>query len=72
MELSSYVQPITRSTLKIKLTLTADFPWDDKVHGNQQNFWVFVEVGWFAILCLSVGFCLLLSFSLSSRLGSGD
>ncbi|EGD81008.1 ASCC3L1 protein [Salpingoeca rosetta] len=43
MELSSYVQPITRTTLRVKLTLNADFPWDDAVHGSQQSFWVFVE-----------------------------
>eukprot|EP00043_Microstomoeca_roanoka_P014404 m.142887 g.142887 ORF g.142887 m.142887 type:complete len:2149 (-) comp16005_c1_seq1:147-6593(-) len=43
MDLSSYVQPITRTTLKIRLTLTADFPWDESVHGAQQSFWVFVE-----------------------------
>eukprot|EP00730_Choanoeca_flexa_P002247 TRINITY_DN10972_c0_g1_i1.p1 TRINITY_DN10972_c0_g1~~TRINITY_DN10972_c0_g1_i1.p1 ORF type:complete len:1796 (+),score=582.18 TRINITY_DN10972_c0_g1_i1:116-5389(+) len=43
LELSSSVQPITRNTLKVLLTITPDFPWDEKVHGKQQSFWVFVE-----------------------------
>jgi len=28
------VQPITRSTLRVELTITTDFQWDDKVHGQ--------------------------------------
>lgn len=44
LELSAHVQPITRTTLKIMLTITPDFPWDDSVHGGLQSFWVFVEV----------------------------
>ena len=44
LELSSSVQPITRNTLKVMLTITPDFPWDASVHGKQQSFWVFVEV----------------------------
>ena len=44
LELSAHVQPITRTTLKIMLTITPDFPWDDTVHGGLQSFWVFVEV----------------------------
>ncbi len=31
LELSAHVQPITRSVLKIDLTITPDFQWDDKV-----------------------------------------
>eukprot|EP00049_Salpingoeca_infusionum_P013623 m.254457 g.254457 ORF g.254457 m.254457 type:complete len:2135 (+) comp15493_c9_seq1:187-6591(+) len=45
LELSSYVQPITRTTLKIMLTIVPDFPWDEKVHGALQTFWVIVEDG---------------------------
>ena len=33
LELSVHVLPITRSTLKIELTITPDFQWDDKIHG---------------------------------------
>ena len=43
MELSVHVQPITRSTLRVELTITPDFQWDDKVHGNSQAFYIFVE-----------------------------
>ena len=43
MELSVHVQPITRSTLRVELTITPDFQWDEKVHGNSQAFFIFVE-----------------------------
>jgi pre-mRNA-splicing helicase BRR2 len=44
LELSSHIQPITPTTLKIQLTITPDFQWDDKIHGNGQAFWIFVQV----------------------------
>lgn len=31
LDLSVHLQPITRSTLKVELTVTPDFQWDDKV-----------------------------------------
>lgn len=31
LELSVHLQPITRSTLKVELTITPDFQWDEKV-----------------------------------------
>ena len=43
MELSVHVQPITRSTLRVELTITPDFQWDEKVHGKSQAFYIFVE-----------------------------
>ena len=43
IELSAHVQPITRSVLKVDLTLTPDFQWDEKVHGFVQGFWIIVE-----------------------------
>merc|ERR1719238_1405634 len=43
LELSAYVQPITRSCLLVELTITPDFQWDPKVHGRAEPFWVFVE-----------------------------
>ena len=36
LDLSSHIQPVTRSTLKVELTVTPDFKWDDKVHGTSQ------------------------------------
>jgi pre-mRNA-splicing helicase BRR2 len=43
LELSAYVQPITRSCLLVELTITPDFQWDPKVHGTSEPFWILVE-----------------------------
>eukprot|EP00300_Choanocystis_sp_HF-7_P015400 c19039_g1_i4.p1 GENE.c19039_g1_i4~~c19039_g1_i4.p1 ORF type:complete len:914 (+),score=259.58 c19039_g1_i4:623-3364(+) len=43
LEVSGHVQPITRSMLKLELTITPDFKMDEKIHGNTEAFWVFVE-----------------------------
>ena len=43
LDLVSHIQPITRSTLRMELTLTPDFQWDDKVHGHSEAFWILVE-----------------------------
>jgi pre-mRNA-splicing helicase BRR2 len=43
LELSTHIQPITRSTLKVELTITPDFQWDDKIHGKAEAFWIFVK-----------------------------
>lgn len=43
LELSVHVQPITRSTLRVELTITPDFQWEEKVHGNSEAFWILVE-----------------------------
>ncbi|VEL16379.1 unnamed protein product [Protopolystoma xenopodis] len=43
LEMSVHMQPITRSTLSVELTLTPDFIWDDKTHGTAQAFWIFIE-----------------------------
>ena len=37
------MQPITRSLLRIDLTVTPDFRWDEKVHGGAESFWILVE-----------------------------
>ncbi|KAH9677828.1 DExH-box ATP-dependent RNA helicase DExH12 [Citrus sinensis] len=36
-------KPITRTVLRVELTITPDFQWDDKVHGYVELFWVIVE-----------------------------
>lgn len=41
--LAAHVQPITRTVLRVELTITPDFQWDDKVHGYVEPFWVIVE-----------------------------
>ena len=43
LELSAHIQPITRSMLRIELTLLPDFQYDIKVHGYVQLFHVIVE-----------------------------
>lgn len=36
LELATHIQPITRSTLRVELTITPDFHWDEKVHGHSE------------------------------------
>ncbi|XP_017773161.1 PREDICTED: putative U5 small nuclear ribonucleoprotein 200 kDa helicase [Nicrophorus vespilloides] len=43
LELSTHIQPITRSTLRVELTITPDFQWDEKLHGASEGFWILVE-----------------------------
>ena len=43
LELAAHVQPITRSLIKVDLTITPDFQWDEKVHGFAQAFIIIVE-----------------------------
>ena len=43
LDLHAHVQPITRSLLRVELTLTPVFKWNDIFHGTAQLFWVIVE-----------------------------
>ncbi|OXB54104.1 UNVERIFIED_CONTAM: hypothetical protein H355_013778 [Colinus virginianus] len=43
LELAAFVQPLTRTCLLVELTLTPDFQWDSKIHGNGELFWIIVE-----------------------------
>lgn len=43
LELVAHIQPITRSSLKVELTITPDFQWDEKIHGTSEAFWILVE-----------------------------
>ncbi|GBP32714.1 Putative U5 small nuclear ribonucleoprotein 200 kDa helicase [Eumeta japonica] len=43
LELATHIQPITRSTLRVELTITPDFQWDEKIHGQSEAFWILVE-----------------------------
>lgn len=43
LALAAHVQPITRTLLKVDLTITPDFKWEDKLHGYVEPFWVIVE-----------------------------
>jgi pre-mRNA-splicing helicase BRR2 len=37
LELSVHIQPITRSSLRVELTITPDFQWDEKIHDFSQG-----------------------------------
>lgn len=43
LELQAQCQPVTRSMLRVELTLTPKFEWDDAVHGRAENWWIMVE-----------------------------
>ena len=43
LDLSAHVQPITRALLKIELTITPDFEFNEEVHGFAEAFHVLVE-----------------------------
>lgn len=43
IQLQANVQPLTRAVLKVDLTVTPDFRWDEKVHGYVEPFWILVE-----------------------------
>lgn len=43
VDVQAQVQPMTRSMLRIELSITPNFEWDDSVHGAAENFWIIVE-----------------------------
>jgi len=43
LDMTASVQPITRSLLKMELTITSQFTWDEQFHGNSLAFWVIVK-----------------------------
>lgn len=43
LEVQAQVQPITRSMLRVELTITPKFEWDETVHGVAENFWIIIE-----------------------------
>uniref|UniRef100_A0A8B9HHQ3 Activating signal cointegrator 1 complex subunit 3 n=1 Tax=Astyanax mexicanus TaxID=7994 RepID=A0A8B9HHQ3_ASTMX len=41
---SASIQPITRTVLRVRLTITPDFRWNDQVHGSVgEPWWLWVE-----------------------------
>ncbi|MCJ1451852.1 DEIH-box ATPase [Mycoblastus sanguinarius] len=43
LEVQAQVQPVTRSMIRIELTITPNFDWDETVHGMSESFWILVE-----------------------------
>ncbi|KAK4686317.1 pre-mRNA-splicing helicase BRR2, partial [Tremellales sp. Uapishka_1] len=43
LDLQAHVLPLTRSLLKVNVTITPDFEWDKEIHGASQAFWIIVE-----------------------------
>ena len=43
LEVQAQVQPVTRSMLRVELTINPNFEWDDSVHGLSESFWILVE-----------------------------
>ena len=43
LEIQAQVQPMTRSMLRMELTITPNFEWDDSLHGAAESFWILVE-----------------------------
>ena len=43
LDVQAQVQPITKSLLRVELTLTPNFEWDDALHGRAEGWWIIVE-----------------------------
>ncbi|KAH8657646.1 Sec63 Brl domain-containing protein [Tricladium varicosporioides] len=43
LEVQAQVQPMTRSMLRVELTISPHFEWDDEVHGAAESFWIIAE-----------------------------
>ena len=43
LDVQAQVQPMTRSLLRVELTITPNFEWDEAIHGTAENFWILVE-----------------------------
>ncbi|KAF7523141.1 hypothetical protein G7054_g11863 [Neopestalotiopsis clavispora] len=43
VEIQAQAQPMTRSLLRVELSITPNFEWDDALHGTAESFWIMVE-----------------------------
>jgi activating signal cointegrator complex subunit 3 len=43
IEIDCSLHPITRTVLRVRITLTADFHWNDRFHGTSEAFWIWIE-----------------------------
>ncbi|TIA42143.1 Sec63-domain-containing protein [Aureobasidium pullulans] len=43
LEIQAQVQPMTRTMLRVELTISPKFEWDENLHGKSESFWILVE-----------------------------
>jgi len=43
MDLEVQIMPITRAILKVQLTITPLFEWNDRWNGKNEPFWIIVD-----------------------------
>ncbi|KAG0348201.1 hypothetical protein BG004_005744 [Podila humilis] len=43
LQMDAKVAPITRNVLRVSLTITPDFVWNDRIHGFNEPWWIWVE-----------------------------
>ena len=43
VSLAASIQPITRTVLRVRLTVTPEYVWDDRIHGSSDPWWIWVE-----------------------------
>ncbi|KAF2013170.1 Sec63-domain-containing protein [Aaosphaeria arxii CBS 175.79] len=43
LEIEAIPRPVTRSMLRLELTVRPNFVWDDQLHGASEAFWILVE-----------------------------
>lgn len=41
--IAASIQPITRTVLRVRLTIKPEFEWYDKIHGSSEPWWIWVE-----------------------------
>jgi len=43
LSIEAEIAPLNRDVLRIKLFLTPEFSWNDKIHGTSESYWIWVE-----------------------------
>ncbi|KAJ5026530.1 Sec63 Brl domain-containing protein [Bipolaris maydis] len=43
LQIEATPRPVTRSLLRLELTIRPDFVWDNELHGTSEAFWILVE-----------------------------
>ena len=43
LHVETEIAPLNKNVLRVHLAISADFRWNDKVHGGSEPFWIWVE-----------------------------